>query len=361
MPGQFHFPIGAPGNTLVFLAFVVALRLLPNLQIHLGANLGFDRPSVARSCLLLALTCPTGLVIHEGGHYLAGSALGQFCRRLVVGPVELAHGPRRWTLRFVPMGNAGLVDFVPSTFERFRMNRAICAAGGPLASLCSGVIFVWLASRAGTPSRFWVCSFCAQWALVGVLGLAPFLRGTARSDGYLLWELIRGGAAVDAIQRDLLTASSHATPLRFRDWPNDLVRRLADAPAGSQARRYAAYLAYVHCLDRGEIHTAGISLDRLMADWTASDPPEYALEAAYFLALYGNDLPTARQWLARETRDAEPWVRLRAQAAIEQATGNQDLARALADEALTALNAAPACGAHQYEIDRLHAVRNGAK
>ncbi|HUI55184.1 MAG TPA: site-2 protease family protein [Bryobacteraceae bacterium] len=324
-------------------------------------TLGFDRPSLARSCLLLALTCPIGVVIHEGGHYVAGSAVGQFCRRFVIGPVELARGSRRWTIRLVPVRNAGLVDFVPSTFARFRRSRAICAAGGPLASLCTGVVFVWLSSRAGTGSGFWMWSFCAQWALVGLLGLVPFRRGTTSSDGYLLWELIRGGATVDAIERDLLTASSHATPLRLRDWPNDLIRRLADDPADPKARRYAVYLAYVHFLDRGEIQTAGQLLDRLMADWIASDPPEYALDAAYFFALYGHDLRTARTWLTRETRDAEPWVRLRAQAAVERLAGNQKSASAQVDEALTALQAAPACGAHQYEIDRLNALlRDGA-
>jgi hypothetical protein len=186
--------------------------------------------------------------------------------------------------------------------------------------------------------------------LVGLVGLLPMRRGAARSDGFLLWELIRGGATVDELQRSLLVASSHATPLRMREWPHDLILRLQ--PTG-----YDAYLAYLHFLDRGEPQAAGRFLERLMEGWTRACPPEYALEAAWFLAVHGQDPAAARQWLAFEGRDAEPWVRLRAQAAVEWASGRPEVARRLVDEALSQLRAAAACGAHEYEIDRLDELR----
>lgn len=99
---------------------------------------------------------------------------------------------------------------------------------------------------------------------------------------------------------------------------------------------------------------AGHYLNRFTADWTADDPPEYALEAAYFYAFDRNDASVARWWLlAVETKKIEPWVRLRAQAAIELAVGYLGRARLLIDEALAALRTEPACGDYQYEIDRL--------
>jgi hypothetical protein len=348
------------GSALIFVVLAMVMRTVLNFQVQWGAALGFHRPSLAWSCLFLALTCPLGILIHEWGHYLAGTALKQCCRRFVVGPVELARDADRWAIRWIPLRHAGLVDLVPSTFAGFRRQRGICVLGGPLASLFTGLVFLALSFRARTSSLFWIWSFCAQWALVGLLGLVPIRRGAARSDGYLLWELAQGSAVLDGIQRDLLTPASHATPLRLRDWPHDLILRLADRPADPLVlQRFDAYLAYIHSLDRGEIPVAAQYLDRLMADWTSSDPPEYALEAAYFLALHGGDVATARKWLTLETRDAEPWVRLRARAAVERAAGNPENARTLADEALTALKAAPACGAHQYEIDCVHAVLRG--
>jgi hypothetical protein len=346
----------ALGIAPVFVLLAVSIRMLLQFQIQSGNTLGFDRPSLAWSALFLAITGPAGIVIHEWGHYVAGAALGQCCRRFVVGPVEWARRGRGWTVRWIPIRQAGLVDLVPSTFGHFRLCRAICVAGGPLASLLAGLVFTGLSLRARTPSLFWIWCSCAQWALVGMMGLLPMRRGAARSDGYLLWELIRGGAAVDELQRNLLVASSHATPLRMRDWPHDLVLRLAEAPADPQGRRYDAYLAYVHFLDRGENRIAGQYLDRLMTGWTVDDPSEYALEAAYFLAARGDDPIAARKWLLLETRDAEPWVRLRAEAAVERAGDGAGRARRLVDEALAALRAAPACGAHRYEMDRLLAL-----
>jgi hypothetical protein len=152
---------------------------------------------------------------------------------------------------------------------------------------------------------------------------------------------------------DLLTVSSHTTQLRLRDWPHDLIGRLEQTSMDLVNRRYAAYLAYVHLLDRGEHTAAGERLDRLTEDWSPTDPPEYALEAAWFQALYRKDRETARKWLERATGETERWVRLRAQAAVERSAGATHEAGRLVKEALAAVQAAPACGAYQYEIDRL--------
>jgi hypothetical protein len=216
------------------------------------------------------------------------------------------------------------------------------------------LVFFSLSLIVPTPSIFWALSFSLQWALVfGLLNLVPLRLNNANSDGYKISQAIRGGPALDWVIRDLLIASSHATPLPPRDWPYDVILRLADAGADPQTRRYNCYIAYVHFLDRGDIRTAGQYLDRLTADWNAADPPEYALEAAYFHAFHGRGPAVAEKYLALATKDAEPWVRLRAQAAIDRASNNPKEAHESIDKALASLHAAPLCGAHQYEIDRL--------
>jgi hypothetical protein len=340
------------GGVFVFIVSAVVLKLVFQAQVEAGASLCFERPPMLGSFEVLALTFPLVTMIHELGHYAAGVATRQCCRRFVIGPVELARGERRWTIRLVRIRHAGLVDLVPSTYAGFRLQRAICAAGGPLASLLAGLFFTILSLHAETATLFWIWSLGAQWAVVGVLNLVPLRFATARSDGSKLWEAIRGGAVVDEIQREILTQSSHATRLRLTDWPHDAVCRLAERTSD----RYASYLAYVHSVDRGDVQAASQYLDRLAAGWTASDPPEYALEAAYFSAFYRNDSSAARKWLAVEPRDAEPWVRLRARAALERADGNPEGARLLIEEGLGAVQQAPACGAYQYEIDRLEAL-----
>jgi hypothetical protein len=346
---------------LAVLAIVLALRAVLNLQIAWAGLHGFARPSVLWSCLGLSLTLVPGMLIHEGGHWLAGIAVGQCCRRFVLGPIEIARSRGTWRIRFVGMHwRAGLVDFVPSNYAGFRRQRAIIAAAGPIASLVSGLLFVGFSRSAETALQFWLWSFCVQWAVVGFAQIIPTRLGTARSDGSLLWEVLRGGDAVDALQRDMLTASSHATTLRLRDWPEDLVRRLADAAGDNPAGRYGSYLAYIHFLDRGDVQTAAQHLDRLMAGWQPDDPPEYALEAAYFAAFHGHDAARAREWLALATRESEPWVRQRAEAAIECLDGSSQKAHALAGQALATLEASAPCGAYEYEIDLLEKLQAAA-
>jgi len=349
------------GRVAVYVVMALSMIRLLRFEMVSADRMGLTRPSLDWSVLALALTGIAGILIHEAGHYFAGLSAGQFCRRVVIGPLEWARREGKWRARWIPLRRAGLVDMVPSTFHQFRLRRAICVAGGPAASMLTGMAFLVLSLQASSLANsapiYWIGAYSALWSLSGLLGLLPMRRGDARSDGYLLWQLLRGGTTVDELQRNLLVASSHATPLRLRDWPRHLIDRLADVPEDGQPREYNAYLAYVHFLDRGEPHVARRYLESLVADWTRQDPPEYALEAAWFRATHDGDLDSARRWLAFEERSVEPWVRLRAEAAVERAAGNPDRAQKLTAEALTQLNAVPSCGAYEYEKDRLRELR----
>jgi hypothetical protein len=340
----------ALGDIPVLLVVALALRTLLQYQLTWGASLGFGRLPLGLNLALLAATAPLGIVLHEFGHWVSGVLLQQYCRRIVIGPVELVRRGGRWALRFVPIRHAGLVDFVPSTFAHFRLKRALCIASGPAASLLGGLVFTALAFQANTSTKFWIASDCTQWALIGFLGVMPFRRGDLRSDGSLLWDLIRGGRTADETERDLLVASSYATTLRMREWPRDLIERLWST---ANAPRYDAYLAYVFYLDSREHAHARDCLTRLTSDWNADDPAEYALEAAYFHALFDDDLAAAEMWLSREESSYEPWVHLRAEAAVRRAGGDRDGAHAKAQEARELLERATPCGAYRYELDRL--------
>jgi hypothetical protein len=342
------------GSSLTIVLYAVILKVFFHFQVEWGQALGFERPSLGWHTAMLAVTFLPVMLIHEAGHYVAGTAFHQYCRRLVIGPVEFARATGGWATRLVGLRYAaGLVDLVPSTFDGFRLQRAVCASGGPMASLLSGLLFTCLSLQAATPTSFWIWSLSAQWAMVGLINILPIRLTNADSDGYKVWVTIRGGVAFDDVQRNLLIPSSHATPLRLRDWPQGLIRRIADHATDPVSRRYNCYLAYIHFLDYGDSRTAGEYLDKLTADWVTGDPPEYALEAAYFHGFHRRDLLTARTWLTAESRSVEPWVRLRAEAAVEVAAHHLEKARLAIESALTGLREAAACGAHQYEIDRL--------
>src|ERR1051325_3661718 len=107
------------------------------------------------------------------------------------------------------------------------------------------------------------------------------------------------------MQGKLFVSSSHLTSLRPRDWPRDVICRLAELRTDLQMQRYRWYLAYIHFLDADEIEAASRHLDALMTDWSSSDAPEWALERAYFYARHQNKPEAAKSYLAIELRDAE--------------------------------------------------------
>lgn len=324
--------------------------------------LGIQPASVLGVLALSLTTIPLAILFHEGGHWAAGWALGHRCLKFVVGPLELTRVASGWRARFQDKWRTGAVYAYPSSFEQFRLQMGISAVAGPMGSFVGAVVFLWFGHVAEDPSFAWFWFFAAAWsAVLGVENLRPFQWGGHQSDGYSLLEfLLQRQEGIDAIQRRMLAGSSQVTDLRPRDWPRDLILRLAEAvPDGhllhhkDRSRQDNLYCAYLHFLDSGDMVKARLYLDRLLAGWRADDPPEHALEAAYFLAYHGGDAAGSRKWLEMEARNAEPWLRGRAAAAVEQAGGNRDKARELIMAALAALRAARPCGAQQYEMDLL--------
>jgi hypothetical protein len=320
---------------------------------------GFEQPHSLVHVALVVFAILVAAPIHQAGHWLAGAAQGFRCLRFLVGPVELAPGEKGWRVRLVPFRQAGVVHQVPSSFANFRLQKGTCLAAGPCLSLIAGLLFTSLALRAVSATFFWLWIVNAQMCLLGVLDLAPLSFGGVESDGGQLWKILQGGAQVDTMQIDLLADSVNHTALRPRDWPAELMRRVASMPGQPHQRRYCLYMAYIHYLDAGDIAVAGPLLSELLESWTPSDGPQYAIEAAYFLALHRQDSGAARNWLAREPRLSGEALRLRAEAAIECAAGNDSAALKLIELAQSRLQDAPAVGHREFEMACLNRMHEG--
>ena len=343
---------------VIALAYVLA-RLSYNYALGVAASMGFEHPGFLWMVGIGAAAVPVYVLVHETGHWLAGAAFGWQCTRFGVGPVEFRPMTRSWHFhRISKIG--GMVTHYPATFVGFRQQKALCSLGGPLFSLVGTVIFTSLALLSRTALSFWFCVINAQFSMIGVLELCPFNRGHIKSDGYQVWEMCRGGSHVDELLRDMLTETSKVMLLRPGEWPTDLILRIVDIPADPSVKRYALYLAYIHFLDKGDAPRSGRYLRSLLEQWTSSDPPEYALEAAYFFAAHERDAAAGRKWLETETRDAEPWVRQRAQAAVEWAGARPDRSHAIVEQALTALRKERVCGDRLFEIVRLEELSQSA-
>jgi hypothetical protein len=324
---------------------------------------GFPRPGLMEHLALVAFGILVAVPIHEAGHRLAGAAQGFRCLRFVLGPLEVAPVDGGWRIRLVRFRQTAVVHQVPSSFTHFRLQKATCLAAGPCVSLIACLLFTRIALRTTTPLSFWFWIVNAQMCLLGLLELLPLRFGRVEFDGLQLWKIASGGAPVDAMQRDLLAESVNYTPLRPRDWPADLIQRLqvsggaeAETPDPHQ-RRYCLYIAYIHSVDAGNIPAAWSHLSPLLESWAPSDGPQYALEAAWFLAFHRRDLEGARQWLARERRLPGEPVRRRAEAAVEWASGRDQEALQLIERAQVRLLTDRHSGNREFEMDCLNALR----
>ncbi len=310
--------------------------LLPGLPVHQGARLSSPsrlNPRLRRAFLGLDVKLSDPGLSCRDLHSRVWALRGRYRARLALHQVrnrafQLARTDGRLRIELITARQYGLVGFAPANFSQFRLQWSLLVIAGPLASFAGGVIFILLSERAPSADYFWICICNAQLAVLGMMQLIPFTAGGGGSDGFKLLPAIRGGPSMDAAAAATLIYASRLNPLRPRDWPRDLLLRLVapqnETQAQVQARRLYSYLAYVHFLDAGEIELADRYLDQLMARWTPSDTPEFAFEAACFRARYRNNPEGARNWLTLEKRNlkAQPWMRFRAEAAIECAANN---------------------------------------
>jgi hypothetical protein len=338
-------------NVAVVVIAALALRTLFHAQAETAAFLGFAEPSLIVRLALCALLQPLCIFVHEIGHLLAGLALGQKCRKFAIGPFEWSVTGSATRMRFTMPRRAGSVDLIPATFESFRYQRILVAAAGPAASIISGLFLTALSRRAPNEEAFWIMSFAALCSVAAAVELIPMRWGAAHSDGLMILDAIRGGPALDQVARNLLALSSNNTPLRFRNWPRGLVKRVAEGPADPAAARYNLYLAYLRHQDSNETETAESYLDRLLSTWEPDDPAEYAAEAAYVMGFHRRNALKSAEWHSRVAESAPSYLRLRAEASVEWARGNLSEANSLAKQAYEATLAQFDCGAIRYESE----------
>jgi hypothetical protein len=316
---------------------------------EIGEARGFDPPSWVVRMAMVALGAVVCMVTHEAGHRVAGATMGWRCVRFGFGPFEFYREGAGWKRQRVKMLWGAFVRQVPPSFVRFRREKVVTLLSGPMSSLVFGLLF---AAIARTSSNSWSFALFGRLSLLTILGfleLIPYtLKGIA-SDGYRLWHVLRGGQAVDDMQRESLAEASNFTNLRHRDWPHPLLARLA---AGNDP--YNVYLAYLHALDAADYEGASGYMRRLIADLPEDRPyPYFACEAAYWLATYGGDAEGANKWLERAGTGVDSKALLRVQAAVAFANGEPDRAECLAKEALAQMSIPPSCGSDEYEVERL--------
>jgi hypothetical protein len=319
-------------------------------MIRIGEARGFDLRAFPLYQIQIPLATLVSLVIHEAGHWAAGTAVGWRCLSIQIGPYQFVQRAVGWQVQRTAWSSGGAVAAIPASYEDFRKCAACLTAGGPVASILQVVFFALAASMAESAEWFWSLANAAALGFMAVvLSLLPLRGGFGSSDGIKLWQLLLGGLAVEESKRRYLVNVSVGTPQRPRDWPIELIGPVLDGRV--PCSRHNQYLAYIHLLDSGKPEAASPWLVHYAAEWSKADPYDYAIEAAYYLGIYERNGTGAALWLGRALKDKSISTadRLRGEAATAWAAGRTAEAERLARAALAKLDEELPSGWVEYQ------------
>ncbi len=308
---------------------------------------------------LLALVAPAfliGILAHELGHIAGGKLAGFRFLLLLVGPCKLQRTPDG--LRFGWNANVnlagGLACMLPEDGTNLRRRMALFIAGGPVASLVLGL-------GAGLGGWAWYATFTpmappSYAAMIGALGLVitgamsvalfavsalPATAAGFATDGRRLAMLTQKGERAEREAALTILVGLAMSGVRAREYPADLVARLTEHADTTSFGLMGKLMGYYHALDRGDAAQAGEWLAEVAAE--ADALPQMTRESvhaerAYWWATHGGDAVAARAELVRAGQCSfDPATKLRAEAAVLRAEGDQAGAAAKVEAALDAL------------------------
>ncbi len=298
-------PSRSRGGWIMFAAGVVVMMIVLNSGLRLPAVSGDGVASTLVMAGLLLLSLWLHIVLHEGGHAIAGVARRMRVWAIGIGPWRLEHSPAGWRWRHGGhvRGIGGFVMLLPRAGEAAsRLDSIVHVLGGPLANLVAALAAALAASALDGGNAAAVLNvFAVAGVMLGVVNLLPFHVAGWRTDGLNLLDLVRGAPAATAYLRmSQLVAASHAG-VRSRDWPD------AWMPEGELGHSpmlalNADLLRLGRAIDREDVDAARAYATRLVAA-SATAPPAMrayiALGMASHAALIERDPELLEAWLAR--------------------------------------------------------------
>jgi hypothetical protein len=266
------------------------------------------------------LQMPMVVLVHEMGHYGVARLLGWRVPIFIWGSLVIRLTPFRVMHSANALGRSllGAVVAVPPAGRESRAGWIAVYAGGPLATLCCGLIGLKLSVIAG--SRFEAGLVFGLFAILcfadAAFNLIPF---RSSNDGRQIVGFLAGrDVARSALHTRLFEQEING--VRPRDWPVELV----DAMRAESLWRdcpYAAVNVYAYHLDRGAVEAAR------QAIMQAAETPQVLIERAFFLAWVDQDAAAARSELAKAPRLQTHEGYWLAVAAIAAAEGDEPDAR----------------------------------
>ena len=364
-----QFVAGGIGGGLAALLLLITIRM-PRFDLGM-----FD------VAVLLVAVVPLLFVVfglHELGHLLAGAAVRFRPCLYIVGPLKLerARADRRWQAgvnRCVPLFG-GMAAGIPDSVDNLRHRMAILIAGGPGASLLTGLLAfgALVAVRAPAGERYTLTGmtatgylilliFCLLSLLVAIAALVPSATQGYSSDGRQLLRFVRKDADVEAEVALMTVSLASMGGQRPREWDPALVQRALELPPATGRGALARYIAHSYALDRGDLDAARALINEALANREQvpqMSRPAVLLQGAYFSAVHDGDAALARTYFdeAGEGALLGAESRLIAEAAVLLAEGKPGAADLL-DRAEAALENTIDRGGAKMSFDEIANLR----
>lgn len=316
-------------------AFGVALNTFGR-RISIGL---FDFPAATMAFLAAMFL---GVLIHELGHVAAGILAGFEFSQLLVGPCLLCRESGGHKLRFVPkriLVLGGHTVMFPRSTANLRRDFAVFVAGGPIATTLSFLVLAVI-----PVGSIWWGVLLAN-LLLAVFCWTPMAIAGQMTDGRHLLTLARGGPSGELFAAILYLLAIDSRGAAPRDWPPEIVERLAAEAPGRGYNEHAATMLYIHRADVGDSVAMADALEKVLANssrMAAAARRMYLAEAAYFMAIHRHEAAVAEAWLA-DARKVKGGVALKdwdasASSAVSFARGDYQEARRLANLSIARLD-----------------------
>jgi len=326
------------------IAFTIMFTFAPFGQ-KIADALGRMRPGDALLSWLLFLlfTFVAGfaaVALHEMAHAVAGVMVGFRFNSLRIGRLQFDRPFRISLYKGRGTGAGGWASLFPIKQDKLIWRAIAMLLAGPLSNLLSIAVLLALPYSKGPISAI----FIYVSALLGLVNLLPFRRRAVYSDGGRILMLLQNQARGERWLAMLKLIEELRTGPPEKMTPEFIAKAIAiedQSPDTVTAHAIAFAAAFWQHKDE----EAARMLETCLRHSNLAAPSQrqgLAVDAAVFQARRRRRVDLARQWVADlPPRTEFPWLRPRAEAAILEAQGNLEAARAKLDEVEKLINASP--------------------
>jgi hypothetical protein len=251
---------------LTMVSFAAAVPFIGPAMARLKAE-GFGLlPMLLTFYASVAVTFVISIILHEGGHWLAGRATGYRLVSFRVGPlmfIPKEKGTEIKSLRIA--GTAGQCLMSPPDMAEGRIPVTLYNLGGALANLLTAIVCAVLFSltSSGLPQLFLASGILVSVSLALTNGI-PLRAGGINNDGMNALELGKDPEAMRAFWIQLKANALLAEGARLSDLPEEWFEMPAEERMNNSLCASLAYLRESMFMDRHEYAGALALSDRLL-------------------------------------------------------------------------------------------------